>query len=118
MERATEHAEATLRTHNPEPGWHLVTADSHPEIFNIFEIISHDNGFGAGHTNYSVPDIYTPDQLSDFDMLLTIMGREKAEEFAIGGEDDRVVTGELQALDQFLNDFFNDWDDSYNGEAE
>lgn len=113
MERATEHAERTLNMHNPAEGWHLVTQDSHPALFLVFESISHDAGFGAGHDNYSVPVNYTKEQLLDLDMILTMMGTDKARDFAIGGEDDRPanLSEELQILDKFLNHFFNDWED-------
>lgn len=113
MERATEHAERVLKTHNPAEGWLLVTAESHPCLFNIFECISHDAGYGAGHTNYSVPNTYTEDQLQELELTLIVMGKRKAEAFAIGGEDDRPnsLSKELQDLDAFLTHFFNDWED-------
>lgn len=110
MERATEHAERILNTHNPKPGWHLVTAASHPCLFDVFEAISHDAGFGAGHTNYSVPDVYTPGQIDQIETDLRGMGKELAMEFAIGGEDDRLDTA-YPEVNKFLNHFFNDWED-------
>lgn len=33
----------------------LVTAKSHPALFDAFERISHDQGRQAGHKNYAVP---------------------------------------------------------------
>lgn len=40
---------------SPLLGWVLVTATSHPNIFEAFENISHDCGASAGHSNYAVP---------------------------------------------------------------
>jgi hypothetical protein len=98
----------------PMKNWFEVTANNYPTTFKVFEMISHDMGAGAGHTNYSVPEKWVP-YLQDAERFLSKMSNENLENFTIGdqGEVDKITKYDSQALfvSNMLNSFFNDWED-------
>ena len=94
----------------------LITKDSHPALFQAFELISHDCGRQAGHTNYAVPLAeFQPAQLDEFDLQLMRLCRDADSDFdclCIGDQDEsqRIVRDyKLEAADTLLQRFFEEF---------
>lgn len=92
----------------------IVTKQSHPILFEALEIISHDRGAGAGHSNYAIPAPFNS-SCDDVEMALVTLTTADLEDFSIGEESDMQAIAsrspELQAASKFLNAFFNDFED-------
>jgi len=88
----------------------LVTAESHPALFKAFELISHDSGNQADHTNYAVPIVWAED-LEFVDRVLGLLSPEELETLAIGEDEENKVLVKkfnLQKVDKLLQEFFED----------
>lgn len=92
----------------------LVTKDNYPSIFKAFEIISHDCGRQAGHTNYAVPLTYEKD-LPIVEASLKVLIETADSDFealCIGEELERkaIVEGyQLGITDNLLQKFFEEF---------
>jgi hypothetical protein len=98
--------------------WVLVTEKSHPCIFAAFEIISHDNGAGSGHTNYSVYPSWAP-HLNTIEKALAGLGDRGNIDgdfvnFCIGEQEKMEAIAkrspELALASCMFNSFFEGWD--------
>lgn len=90
----------------------VVTKITHPVLFEAFEIISHDRGAGAGHSNYAVPREWV-DRLQPTELALRGLSEPELKTFCIGEEEDQLAlarTPELLYASDLLNSFFEDWD--------
>lgn len=61
----------------------MVTKDSHPALFEAFEIISHDSGNLAGWACYDTPPCWEP-ALKVMDKALANLDDRELQEFCIG----------------------------------
>lgn len=90
-----------------------MTAASHPLLFDAFEAISHDCGYGAGHASYSVPPERVG-QLADAERALGDLSPAEREEMTIGDSTEfmagRLADPSLLGLDQLLHAFWEDWE--------
>ena len=91
---ALELAEESLRRHRQRPGDAVVTAESHPALFEAFETISHDGGYSAGHRRYFVPAWAAKTDLAEVDRLLSLMSED--------GKLDHLVLGEHSDIQAFI----------------
>jgi hypothetical protein len=92
-------------------GWTTVTKASHPVLFQAFEVISHDRGSGAGHTNYSVPPKWAI-EVDGVEAALSSLDKEALETLCIVGRSkasDVDRDGRLKQANALLNDFYDDW---------
>lgn len=92
----------------------LITAASHPALFKAFELISHDGGRQAGHTNYAIPLEYADRAplINDNLQALLDQSADDFEALCIGEETDaqRVVQGyQLAITDELLQRFFEEF---------
>lgn len=90
----------------------LVDKNNYPSVFEVFEIISHDRGSGAGHSYYAVPDEWAIFVKIAETELLELTAEER-ETFAIGEETEAEAIGfrsiNLIKTHAFLNAFFNEF---------
>lgn len=90
----------------------LVSAATHPTLFEAFETISHDSGGSAGWPHYRIPARYEA-SLAAFERALSTLTSTELETFCIGETREAAQLSVLQGLrevDVFLNDFFDsDW---------
>lgn len=92
----------------------LVTKDNYPTLFQAFELISHDCGRRAGHTNYAVPLAYQGDVLR-YDWQLAKLHADNADDFilfCIGAEENKerlVQAHDLGECDGLLQRFFEEF---------
>lgn len=100
-------------------GWHSVTADTYPRLFEAMDAITHDSGGGC-HKHYNVPAGWS-ESLSRMEIVLRRLSPEQRETIAIGEcseQDDLVREFEgLGVVHRFLNAFFEDFIDSESVDA-
>lgn len=88
-----------------------VTADRWPHLHSAFEMVSHDNGSGAGHARYSVP-IEHEHLIQPAERGLTGLTYDQITVLAIGeqSEAEALVTNEdLKLAHHLLDMFFEDF---------
>lgn len=113
---ARAYAQATERRHADGPKLFQVTAETHPVLHAVFEMISVDNAGQAGHERYSVP-LKFRDAVAQAEVVLARLSPEERETVAMGDQDEaaEVLTARTQnaeekrAIDTLLNAFFDDW---------
>lgn len=90
-----------------------VTARSHPKVYQALDLISHDQGAGAGHDTYAVPIEYE-DKLPAIESALGTIHPTQFQTFCIGDEavQKRIAATcpELSDASNFLDAFFEDFD--------
>lgn len=92
----------------------VITEQSHPTLFKAFELISHDCGRQAGHTNYCVPDHYDA-LLPLAEQVLAGLLKHSAEEFetlCIGEQSESQAIVQKYGLlrtDELLQRFFEEF---------
>lgn len=114
MLTAVETAKTLLRRHRLEDGDLVVTEATYPALFDAFETISHDNGWGAGHESYVVPAHWIG-YVEDAEKQLSSMDPEWRQWNFVLGEAGELETllrqrPELNPTHELLNDFFDDWE--------
>lgn len=94
----------------------VITKDSHPILFDCFDVISHDSGAGC-HDNYSVPEsAATRVEECESELAAAMLAGLEAEQLTdicIGEESDQhkyVAQYGLQKTHALLTDFFNDFE--------
>lgn len=66
----------------------LVTKDNYPKTFEALEIISHDIGNQAGHTNYTLP-LEFEEKILKTESTLKELNKKEFDDFCIGEESDK-----------------------------
>lgn len=93
----------------------VITKASHPAIFEAFEMISHDCGRQAGHSNYAIPIDCTTDlaevEASLADLLATADSDFECLCIGEAEESAEIVRGyKLQRADTLLHAFFEEFE--------
>ncbi len=92
----------------------LITEQSHPALFAAFELISHDCGRQAGHTNYVVPQSYKV-VLPEIEQQLKTLREDADSDFealCIGDSEDADMIVEryrLNSVNELLQRFFEEF---------
>jgi hypothetical protein len=113
LSRAAIHAENSgLRKLGATPeGWHRITRDTHPHLFEAMDAITHDGGGGC-HEHYNVPAGWS-EALSRMETLVGRLTVDQRETIAIGEcSEQEALVAECEGLGvahHFLNAFFEDF---------
>jgi len=92
----------------------LVTQKNYPSVFKAFELISHDCGRQAGHTNYAVPLKWDKTiETIEYDLTRLLVGADSDFECLCTGdmgESAKIVKDyKLEVADQLLQEFFEEF---------
>lgn len=92
------------------PDMLLINKENYPTIFKAIEILSHDTGNQAGHTNYAV-SLKWKDNLEVLEETLSNLSDESLSIICIGedGERNELIRKSiyLSMCDDFLQDVFD-----------
>jgi hypothetical protein len=101
-------------------GWHSITCNTYPRLFEAMDAITHDGGGGC-HEHYNLPPGWA-EALSRMEIVLSRLSPEQQETIAIGecSEQDALVreTEGLDVVHRFLNAFFEDFIERESVDAE
>lgn len=108
-------SEASDRAHAQQPTDVIVTAASHPTIFECLEDISHDCGGGAGHTCYSIPIEWAGYLTPEHEAAVAALSDEERSTFCIGEETEMEAIARcsplLERVSVLLSAFHEDFED-------
>lgn len=97
----------------------IITKVSHPALFECLETISHDNGAGAGHSEYAIPDEWDrwcAAFLPAVELALAALSEDERQNLSIGELSDMsdiaYRSSDLWMAHSFFSAFFNDFDPS------
>lgn len=94
--------------HRERPHWLVIDQVSHPKLYHAFEVISHDSGAGAGHTNYCVPADESA-RVATAEAQLTPLTDDEIETLSIGEAEEMdalVAKHGLADTHALFNEFF------------